>query len=82
MSSALHKDPGLVAAIRAVGTVARLAEALRISSSAISQWRRVPLDRVRVVEEVTGVPAHVLRPDHFDAPRPSKAARRAARRCP
>jgi len=34
-----------------------------ISSQAISQWRKVPEDRVVDVERVTGISRHELRPD-------------------
>lgn len=40
-----------------------VAEALGIKPQAISQWKRIPLDRVRRVSELTGIPASELRPD-------------------
>jgi hypothetical protein len=40
-----------------------LASALRIAPSAISMWKRVPIDRVEDVARVTGIPAADLRPD-------------------
>lgn len=43
---------------------AKLARLLdNISSQAISQWRKVPEDRVLEVERVTGISRHELRPD-------------------
>lgn len=39
-----------------------------ITPQAISQWRRVPAERVLEVERVTGVPRHELRPDIYPAP--------------
>jgi DNA-binding transcriptional regulator YdaS (Cro superfamily) len=45
-----------------------LAKALGITQGAISQWLasdRVPLERVRDIERVTGIPAGKLRPDVF-----------------
>lgn len=40
-------------------------EGVPISSQAISQWHRVPSERVLVVEKVTGVSRHDLRPDLY-----------------
>ncbi|MGU3399254.1 transcriptional regulator [Brucellaceae bacterium D45D] len=48
------------------GGSAGLARALgKITSQAISQWRRVPAERVLEVEKVTGVSRHFLRPDIY-----------------
>lgn len=43
-----------------------------ITSQAVSQWKRVPADRVLAVETATGVPRHELRPDLY--PEPSDTA--------
>lgn len=55
---------------RAVGGASGLARALEddISPQAISQWKRVPAERVAAVERVTGISRHRLRPDIFEAP--------------
>ena len=46
--------------------VAALARALGgITSQAISQWERVPAERVLDVERITGISRHELRPDIF-----------------
>ena len=58
---------GTEQAIRAAGGIGALARALGISQPAVSSWRRVPTDRVLAVEEVTGVPRAVLRPDLFSS---------------
>lgn len=42
-----------------------LAAALAINPGAISQWDRVPAERVLDVERVTGIPRHELRPDLY-----------------
>lgn len=42
-----------------------LAQALGITHGAVSQWSRVPTDRVLDVERITGISRHVLRPDVF-----------------
>ena len=44
-----------------------------ISPQAISQWKKVPPERVIDVERVTGVSRHELRPDIF-GPSPERAA--------
>lgn len=36
-----------------------------LTPQAVSQWRRVPVERVLDVERATGVPRHELRPDIY-----------------
>jgi DNA-binding transcriptional regulator YdaS (Cro superfamily) len=36
-----------------------------LTSQAISQWTRVPAERVLPVEAATGIPRHELRPDLY-----------------
>lgn len=36
-----------------------------ITPQAVSQWRRVPVERVLEVERVTGIPRSELRPDIY-----------------
>ena len=51
---------------QAVGGASALARALGdISSQAISQWKRVPAERVLDVERATGISRHDLRPDIY-----------------
>lgn len=45
-----------------------LAHQLGITAQAISQWTRVPVERVLDVERITGVPRHELRPDIYPIP--------------
>lgn len=47
------------------GRVSELAAALSITHSAISQWDRVPSDRILQVEKVTGIARGDLRPDLY-----------------
>lgn len=58
-------DPGLQAAISAVGGVTELARRIGISQPSVSNWTRVPAERVLTVEQVTGVARAVLRPDLY-----------------
>jgi DNA-binding transcriptional regulator YdaS (Cro superfamily) len=59
-------NTGFQRAIDAVGTAAELARLLKISHSAICQWKgKPPLERLPKIEKVTGVPARELRPDFF-----------------
>jgi len=59
------RDPGLSEAIRAVGGVGELARQIGISQPSVSNWIRVPAERVVSVEAVTGVDRAVLRPDLY-----------------
>lgn len=59
------RDPGLEAAIGAAGGVSELARRLGISQPSVSNWTRIPSERVLSVEAVTNVPRTVLRPDLY-----------------
>jgi TorA maturation chaperone TorD len=59
------RETGLREAIRAAGGVRSLAQKIGISQPSVSNWTRVPAERVRAVEAVTGVSRAVLRPDLF-----------------
>jgi TorA maturation chaperone TorD len=59
------RDPGLSEAIRAVGGVSELARLIGISQPSVSNWTRVPAERVVAVEAATGVDRGVLRPDLY-----------------
>jgi TorA maturation chaperone TorD len=60
------RDAGLEEAIRAAGGVGALAQKIGISQPSVSNWSRVPAERVVAVEAVTGVGRSVLRPDLYD----------------
>jgi hypothetical protein len=47
------------------GRRSALAAQLNLYPSSISQWRRVPAERVLEVEKITGVSRHKLRPDIY-----------------
>ena len=45
------------------GGRAKLAEALNISRQTTYQWKRVPFEHIKKIEELTGMSRHELRPD-------------------
>lgn len=59
------RDPGLSEAIRAVGGVSELSRQIGISQPSVSNWIRIPAERVISVEAVTGVDRATLRPDLY-----------------
>jgi TorA maturation chaperone TorD len=59
------RDPGLSEAIRVAGGVSELARRIGISQPSVSNWNRVPAERVLEVEAATGVERVVLRPDLY-----------------
>jgi TorA maturation chaperone TorD len=59
------RDLGLEEAIRAAGGIGALARKVGISQPSVSNWSRVPAERVLAVEAVTGVGRAVLRPDLY-----------------
>ena len=80
MQRVAEVDPRAAALARAVALVggpAALARRLSISSQAVSQWRRVPAERVLDVERATADPEtleprvsrHELRPDIYPTER-------------
>ena len=60
------RDPGLDEAIRAAGGVSELARRIGISQPSVSNWDRIPAERVAAVEKATKVSRTVLRPDLYD----------------
>lgn len=53
---------------RTAGGPAALAKLLGgVTPQAVSQWKKVPADRVLDVERITGISRHLLRPDVFGA---------------
>ena len=59
------RDPGLSEALRVAGGVSELARQIGISQPSVSNWIRVPAERVVSVETATGVDRAVLRPDLY-----------------
>lgn len=62
------RDAGLDRAIDAAGGVAQLARKIGIAQPSVSNWSRVPAERVAAVEAATGVPRTELRPDLYCQP--------------
>lgn len=69
----MDHDTALSLAKERAGGTAKLAEKLGITSQAISQWRRIPVERVLEIETATGVPRSVLRPDIYPPAREGAA---------
>ncbi len=59
------RDQGLSEAIKAVGGVSELARRLGISQPSVSNWNRIPAERVLEIETATGISRMVLRPDLY-----------------
>jgi TorA maturation chaperone TorD len=59
------RDAGLNFAISAAGGVAQLARKVGIAQTSLSNWNRVPAERVIAVEAATGVSRSLLRPDLY-----------------
>lgn len=59
------RDQGLAQAIGAAGGVGALARGLGISQPSVSNWTRVPAERVLAVEVMTGISREALRPDLY-----------------
>jgi TorA maturation chaperone TorD len=60
------RDTGLDEAIRVAGGVGALARKIGISQPSVSNWSRIPAERVLTVEAATGVSRTVLRPDLYN----------------
>jgi TorA maturation chaperone TorD len=60
-------ERGLREAIEAVGGVTELARRLGISQPSVSNWTKVPAERLLDVESVSGIARAVLRPDLYCA---------------
>lgn len=59
------RDSGLEQAIKAAGGVASLARAIGIAQPSVSNWTRIPAERVLAVEALTNIPRFILRPDIY-----------------
>lgn len=59
------RDDGLDEAIRVAGGVGALARKIGISQPSVSNWSRIPAERVLSIEAATGVSRMILRPDLY-----------------
>src|SRR6267154_1316101 len=59
------RDSGLDRAIDAAGGIAQLARKIGVAQPSVSNWNRVPAQRVIAVEAATGVSRKLLRPDLY-----------------
>ncbi|GGJ01861.1 pyruvate kinase [Neoroseomonas lacus] len=75
------RDPTLEDLFARRGAITRIATELGISTAAVSQWKRVPDDRVTDVARILGVATQTLRPDLTEppAPKPEGYVRMVAR---
>ena len=62
------RDPPLEEILARRGAVTRIAAGLGISIAAVSQWQRVPADRVAELARLLDLPPHRLRPDLYPPP--------------
>ena len=67
------REIGLDEAIRAAGGIGALARGLGISQPAVSNWHKIPAERVLAVEALTGVSRSLLRPDLYPDAEPAPA---------
>jgi DNA-binding transcriptional regulator YdaS (Cro superfamily) len=56
-------DPAVTRAIEKMGSAAKLAAALGITRSAVSQWRTIPSWHISRVSQLTGIPINELVPE-------------------
>jgi DNA-binding transcriptional regulator YdaS (Cro superfamily) len=63
--AALELRKGVEAATQAAGGVRALARLLDINHQAVMDWDRIPNERILQIERLTGIPAHILRPDLY-----------------
>jgi len=70
------KDEGLVAAIKAAGSIRALSRLLNMPHQQVSQWDQIPIKRLLQIEQLTKVPRHLLRPDLFVGYVPQRRQRR------
>jgi TorA maturation chaperone TorD len=59
------RDSGVIEAIRAAGGVSELARRIGVSQPSVSNWERIPVERLPAVEAATGLDRATLRPDLF-----------------
>ncbi|WP_428980140.1 YdaS family helix-turn-helix protein [Brucella anthropi] len=58
-------------AVKDVISFADLARKIGVTRGAVSQWERVPAERIAEVAHITGLPMSTIRPDLFEQSRAS-----------
>jgi DNA-binding transcriptional regulator YdaS (Cro superfamily) len=58
-------DPSITLAIEIKGGMRALGRAIGTTHQNIRGWKRVPPTRVIAIEEITGIPREVIRPDIY-----------------
>jgi DNA-binding transcriptional regulator YdaS (Cro superfamily) len=66
-------DTHLINTLKRVGGPTKLARLLNIQPSAVTQWSRIPAERVPPLSDATGIPRHEMRPDLWPAPAEASA---------
>lgn len=79
MAQRKSRSGGLAKAIAAAGSITALANKIRVTVQAVSQWDEIPPERCLAIERETGVSRYELRPDVYGGPeekrgRPSRRA--------
>jgi hypothetical protein len=73
----------VMAAIRKrEGLQSEIARRCEVSKQAVNKWKRVPLDHIKVVADVTGLPAAALKAEHERADDDRRREREAAWKIP
>lgn len=63
----MKRDDDLDRLFQIRGAVKRVADGLGISTAAVSQWQRVPKERVKEVAIILDVEPSLLRPDLYQS---------------
>ena len=64
-------------ALRERGMLSKIAASAGISRQAVAQWRIVPVQHVLLIEQLTDISRHVIRPDIYPEERNHKKRKRA-----
>lgn len=60
--------------IAKAGGPSKVAKAIGRHHTSILGWKRVPVEHVKAMETLTGIPRHILRDDVYEAPADEVAA--------
>jgi DNA-binding transcriptional regulator YdaS (Cro superfamily) len=58
-------DLGVERAIKAAGSMRKLAKLLGIRQQSVCKWKKIPAHHILEIERLTGVPREELRPDLY-----------------